>query len=135
MGVLPKVSYLQGSDTKKLLGRMSNGFKGQQSQIEDIIAHKTNSPYTVLVSGDFNNTPFSYVYGEMKKDMKDAYLERGNGLGTTFLFDSFPMRIDYIFASEAFEILSFETIKKTFSDHYPIIAKVGWSPIPQAEKD
>jgi endonuclease/exonuclease/phosphatase family metal-dependent hydrolase len=45
------------------------------------------------------------------------------------------MRIDYILASETFEIVNFETIKKTFSDHYPIIAKVGWSPISQTEKN
>jgi endonuclease/exonuclease/phosphatase family metal-dependent hydrolase len=134
-GVLPKVSYLQDSDSKKLLGRVSYGFMKQQSQIEEVLAHKAKSPYPVLLTGDFNNTPFSYIYGEMKKDMKDSYLERGNGLGTTFLFDSYPMRIDYIFASETFEVLSFETIKKTFSDHYPIIAKVGWSLIPKTEGD
>ena len=63
--------------------------------------------------------------------MKDSYLERGNGLGTTYLFDSYPMRIDYIFASEAFDILNFETIRQTFSDHYPIISTVGWPAIPE----
>jgi vancomycin resistance protein VanJ len=135
IGILPKVSYLQEANTSKLLGRMSNGFMGQQSQIEEILAHKANSPYPVLFSGDFNNTPFSYVYREMKKDMKDAYLERGNGLGTTYLFDSYPMRIDYILTSKTFEILNFETIKITFSDHYPIITTVGWSPMSQTERD
>lgn len=135
MGILPKVSYLQESDTRKLLGRMSDGFKRQQSQMEEVLAHKANSPYPVLLAGDFNNTPFSFVYGKMKKGMKDAYLERGNGLGTTFSFDSYPMRIDYILTSKTFEILSFETIKKTFSDHYPIIAKVGWSPISETKDD
>ncbi len=135
MGILPKVSYLQEVNTRKLLGRISDGFIGQQTHVEEILAHKANSPYPVLFSGDFNNTPFSYVYREMKKDMKDSYLERGNGLGTTYLFDSYPMRIDYILASETFEIVNFEAIKRTFSDHYPIIATVGWSPIPKMEKD
>jgi endonuclease/exonuclease/phosphatase family metal-dependent hydrolase len=36
------------------------------------------------------------------------------------------MRIDYIFASNELQILSFNTIRKTFSDHYPITATVGW---------
>ena len=135
MGVLAKVSYLQEADAKRLLGRMSTAFMKQQSQVEEILAHKENSPYPVLFAGDFNNTPFSYVYREMQKDMKDSYLERGNGLGTTHLFDSYPMRIDYILASETLEILNFETIRKTSSDHYPIIATIGWSPIPKTEKD
>ena len=135
MGILPKVSYLQEANKMKLLGRMSYGFIGQQAQVEEILAHSANSPYPVLLSGDFNNTPFSYIYRRMMKEMKDAYLERGNGLGTTYLFDSYPMRIDYILASETFEIVNFETIKNTFSDHYPIIATVGWSPISETEKD
>ena len=135
MGVVAKVSYLQEADTKKLLGRISNRFRAQQSQIEEVLAHKINSPYPVLFAGDFNNTPFSYVYREMTKGMKDSYLERGNGLGTTYFFDSYPMRIDYILASETFEILNFETIKKTFSDHYPIVTTVGWSPISQTKDD
>lgn len=131
IGILAKVSYLQEADTKKLLGRMSDNFKKQQSQIEEVLAHKALSPYPVLFSGDFNNTPFSYIYREIQKEMKDSYLERGNGLGTTYLFDSYPMRIDYIFASEAFDILNFETIRQTFSDHYPIISTVGWPAIPE----
>ena len=114
---------------------MSSGFMGQQTQVQELFAHKATSPYPVLVMGDFNNTPFSYVYREIKKNMKDAYLERGNGLGTTYLFDAYPMRIDYILASESVDIVNFETIKKTFSDHYPIIATVGWSPISTTEED
>jgi endonuclease/exonuclease/phosphatase (EEP) superfamily protein YafD len=61
-------------------------------------------------------------------EMKDAFLERGNGLGTTYLFDSYPMRIDYIFSSETFEVLKFNAVKKTFSDHYPVSATFGWNP-------
>jgi hypothetical protein len=67
--------------------------------------------------------------------MKDAYVERGNGIGTTYLFDSYPMRIDYVFASDGMDVLKFETIKKTFSDHYPISAKIGWSLKPPTTKD
>jgi endonuclease/exonuclease/phosphatase family metal-dependent hydrolase len=36
------------------------------------------------------------------------------------------MRIDYIFASEGLDIISFDTMKKTFSDHYAVRATVGW---------
>ena len=135
IGILPKVSYLQEEDTNKLLGRMSNGFIGQQEQMEEILSHKASSQYPVILAGDFNNTPFSYIYRKLEHGLNDAYLERGNGLGTTYLFDSYPMRIDYIFASEVFEIVNFETIKSTFSDHYPVSATVGWSPNSENEKD
>lgn len=78
------------------------------------------------MGGDFNNTPFSYTYHTLQAGMQDAFVERGHGLGTTFLFDSYPMRIDYILVSPQLNVLSFETVKKSFSDHYPISATVGW---------
>lgn len=127
LGILPKVSYLQDRDTDKLRQRMSNAFIGQEEQLKAILQHKDTSPYPVLLCGDFNNTPFSYIYRITEKGMKDAFIKRGNGLGTTYMFEFYPMRIDYVFASEELEVLKFNTIKKSFSDHFPITATVGWN--------
>lgn len=135
LGIIPTVSSIQDGDKEKLRNRMTNAFIAQQEQVTQILVHKERSKYPVLLCGDFNNTPFSYVYRKLEKDMKDAYVERGNGIGTTYLFDSYPMRIDYVFTSDKLEVLKFETIKKTFSDHYPISAKIGWSPKPLTTKD
>ncbi|MDN3723811.1 endonuclease/exonuclease/phosphatase family protein [Aequorivita sp. SDUM287046] len=126
LGILPRVSYLQESDNDKLRKRISTAFEKQQRQVEAILAHKHKIKYRVIICGDFNNTPFSYSYRRLKDGMKDAFRERGNGLGTTFKFDKYPMRIDYIFASEGLDVLSFDTMKKTFSDHYAVRATVGW---------
>ena len=86
--------------------------------------HGQRCQYPKIMAGDFNNTPFSYVYRYLSEDMQDAFLERGNGLGTTFNFDFYPMRIDYILTSENLNILSFERIDTTFSDHYPMLSKM-----------
>ncbi len=125
-GILPTVSYLQDEDKDRIRTRMSAAFKQQEIQVKEIIAHKATSPYPVLVCGDFNNTPFSYIYRKMKNGMRDAFLERGNGIGTSFKFDFYPMRIDYIFTSETFEVIDFETLNVTFSDHRPVSAVIGW---------
>jgi endonuclease/exonuclease/phosphatase family metal-dependent hydrolase len=127
LGILPKVSYLQDGDTDKLRKRMAGAFMGQEEQLKTVLQHKDSSPYPVLLCGDFNNTPFSYLYRIAEKGMKDAFVARGNGLGTTYKFEFYPMRIDYVFASEEFEVLKFKTIKKSFSDHYPVTATVGWN--------
>ena len=124
--ITPTVSSLQEGNKDKLRKRIGNSFAKQQEQVVQVLAHKNKSKYPVLLSGDINNTPFSYIYKELQKDMKDAFIERGNGLGTTYSFDSYPMRIDYIFTSNSFEVLKFNTIKKSFSDHYPISTIVGW---------
>ncbi len=127
IGITPSVDYIQEGDKEKLRQRLGLAFMKQQEQMETILEHKDNSPYPVLLCGDFNNTSFSYIYREFNKGMTDAFEARGGGLGSTFSFDSYPMRIDYIFSSTKMDVLKFETIKKTFSDHYPIIATLGWN--------
>lgn len=126
MRIKPSVSTLQEGNKERLRQRIANTFVKQQEQVTQVIAHKSESKFPILLSGDFNNTPFSYTYKELQNNMKDAFIERGNGLGTTYSFDFYPMRIDYIFTSNEFEVLKFNTIKKTFSDHYPIATTVGW---------
>ena len=126
IGILPEVAFLQDSDNRRLRRKFVQAFEKQQFQIDAIQSHKQKTINPVIICGDFNNTPFSYSYRKMKGTMKDAFRERGNGLGTTFLFDKFPLRIDYIFASEELEVISFKTLKNTFSDHYAIRATLGW---------
>jgi endonuclease/exonuclease/phosphatase family metal-dependent hydrolase len=126
LGIIPRVSFLQESDNEKLRKRISGAFEKQQGQVQAILEHKQKTIHPVIICGDFNNTPFSYSYRKLKDGMHDAFRERGNGLGTTFKFEKFPMRIDYIFASEGLDIVSFDTMKKTFSDHYAVRATVGW---------
>ncbi|MEM7085419.1 MAG: endonuclease/exonuclease/phosphatase family protein [Bacteroidota bacterium] len=126
IGILPSMDFLQKSGTNKIKKRISETFVEQEEQIAVILKHKTKTQYPVIVAGDFNNTSFSYAYKELKKGMKDAFLERGNGIGTTYSFVSYPMRIDYILTSETFNVLRFDNVKQTFSDHYPVSATVGW---------
>lgn len=126
MGVLPEVQFLQSTDKERLFRRLSSRFRLQEQQINAILEHKATTTHPVIFSGDMNNTPFSYSYRKIKTDMKDAFRKGGSGLGTTFYFDRFPLRIDYIFTSTNFDIISFETIKETFSDHHAIQVTLGW---------
>lgn len=125
-GILPTVDYLNEGNKERIRERVSKAFVDQESQIVEILKHKERSPYPVIICGDFNNTSFSYVYRKLKSGMNDSFLDRGNGLGTTFKFLAYPFRIDYILSSSHFETVSFETIKTTFSDHYPVSASLGW---------
>ena len=126
LGILPTVGYLQEGDKDRLRKRMSRAFIKQEKQVNAIMKHKNESPYPVVITGDFNNTSFSYCYRRLKKGMKDGFIERGSALGTTYDFDGYPMRIDYILASDTMDVVSFETLGESFSDHYPIRATLGW---------
>ena len=126
LGILPSVGFIQQEGTDIIQKKISEKFVQQESQVASIVKHKSKSPHPVIMAGDFNNTPFSYIYKQLKKGMNDAFQERGNGLGTSFYFNKYPLRIDFILASEEFEFLNFTNQKETFSDHYPISTTIAW---------
>ncbi len=122
MGILPSVKFLQQRGTEKIKARLSQSFVKQEQQVATILKDKAASNYPVIISGDFNNTVFSYVYRQLKGGMEDAFQERGNGLGTTYFFNGYPMRIDYTLVSPPLKVIDFKTAGETFSDHFPIIS-------------
>ncbi|MEZ4779043.1 MAG: endonuclease/exonuclease/phosphatase family protein [Flavobacteriaceae bacterium] len=126
LGILPTVDFLQQRGTEKIKKRISQTFVQQQQQVDTILNHKKGSPHPIIFAGDFNNTAFSYIYKQLKEGMKDTFQERGNGLGTSFYFNKYPMRIDFILASETLEVITFNNRKESFSDHYPIISTLAW---------
>lgn len=78
-----------------------------------------------VVCGDFNDTPMSYVYRRMRRDMKDAFVEAGHGYGYTFRPMHKLLRIDYIMSSSDIDVDSFSAMKDcTLSDHLPITARM-----------
>ncbi|MEO8774542.1 MAG: endonuclease/exonuclease/phosphatase family protein [Gelidibacter sp.] len=115
---------LKKETSENLFKRVDKTFSLQQSQTELFLEHKAKCTYKVIISGDFNNTAYSYVYKEIGVGMKDAFVEAGNGFGRTFDFKFFPVRIDYIMVDDHFEVNSFKTFDLKLSDHFPIISRV-----------
>lgn len=116
-----------GEDDKKkvkdIVKRLIPTFKAHQEQVNMIKESIENSPYPVIVAGDFNAVPNSYEYYSVSKGLKDAFFEVGKGSGTTFHDYKYPLRIDYIFTSESIKPVSYKvdrTVK--LSDHFPVIA-------------
>ncbi|TYA53844.1 endonuclease/exonuclease/phosphatase family protein [Formosa maritima] len=122
LGIDANVDKLKQEDSDRLFKRVEQTFKMQQFQTELFIKHKEQSPYKMIICGDFNNTAFSFVYKEIKGSLNDAFKVAGNGFGRTYDFKFFPVRIDFIFANKEFEITDFKTFDNKFSDHYPIFA-------------
>jgi endonuclease/exonuclease/phosphatase family metal-dependent hydrolase len=121
-GINTEVEALKKETSENLLKRLATTFKTQQEQAELINDHKAKCPYKIIITGDFNNTAYSYVYNTIKGDFVDAFEAAGNGFGKTFAFKFFPLRIDFILADEAFEVNNFKSFNKELSDHYPIKA-------------
>lgn len=112
-------------ESEKLLKRVANTFKMQQSQVELFLEHKEKCNYKMIVCGDLNNTSFSYAYKHIKADFVDAFKESGSGFGRSYLFKLIPLRIDFIFCDKSFQVSNFKTFNEKFSDHYPIKATLA----------
>ena len=113
---------LDEQNSDKILNIFDNTFKIQENQSNIISKHIENSPYKVVVSGDFNNTAYSYVYKLLKGDLVDSFDSAGSGFGSTYNFKYFPMRIDFILMDKTFRINDFKTFSQNLSDHFPIIS-------------
>ena len=106
-----------------VVNRLKNSFKIRGKEVDQIKEHMRESPYPIIVCGDFNDTPVSYAYRELSENKKDAFIESGNGIGGTFT--KIPnLRIDYIFYDKKFNSCRFNTHKENFSDHRAISCKV-----------
>lgn len=121
------VDAINKNKSQQLFGRIRDAFKKQEQQAEILVKHKNNCSYPVIICGDMNNSPFSYVYRSIKSDLNDCFVEAGNGFGQTYKFKHYPARIDYIFASKKMKVKSFTTFTKfENSDHFPIMTRLSF---------
>lgn len=108
---------------KALIRRLVPTFKDHQAQVQMIRRAIDDSPYPVIVAGDFNAVPNSWEYYHLLAGLKDAFLEVGSGFGTTFHEFKFPIRIDFIFTSKEIKPVSYKIDRTVeLSDHFPVIA-------------
>jgi endonuclease/exonuclease/phosphatase family metal-dependent hydrolase len=109
------------NEIKEISFRYRDAIKKRAQQVELVTNHIQNSPYPVIVCGDFNDSPISHTYRQMKRNLKDAFVEAGTGVGHTYkgFFPSF--RIDYILFNSNFSATSYYSPSISYSDHYPVV--------------
>jgi endonuclease/exonuclease/phosphatase family metal-dependent hydrolase len=113
---------LHSSQLQKLI-RYDGVHGGQAIFVKNIL---DQSPYPVIVSGDFNSVAGSYAYHKIKGNLQDAFVEKGSGIGRTYT-GLFPtLRIDFIFADKQFEVLQFTSPALYLSDHFPVVTDLKW---------
>ncbi|MBM3412669.1 MAG: endonuclease/exonuclease/phosphatase [Bacteroidetes bacterium] len=105
-----------------ILAKLKRAIVIRSLQADIIDEVRNNSPYPVLFTGDLNDVPNSYTYFKVRGDMRDAFLEKGYGLGSTFLGLSPTLRIDYIFTDPSLAVTQYKREKKNYSDHYMLVA-------------
>ena len=120
-----------GDRMRSIVNRIASNSTIRASYVDTLRQVIEATPYQNIVCGDFNDTPMSYVYGELIKDHKDAFVECGSGYGYTFRPMYGTLRIDYILYTDGLEAQKYEVDKSVkLSDHLPVMATIK----PRAKK-
>jgi len=127
-GIMPDSVDLNLDETKskKLIFRLKKSFTKQQDQVEKFQDHWNASPYKTIISGDFNNTAFSWAYRKLKADLNDTFIEAGEGFGKTYSFNKYPLRIDFILTDKKFKVNQHKNFEIKLSDHEPVLARLSY---------
>jgi len=115
---------LATEQSKNLVSKMKNGFELRGMQAQQIRPLLDSCPYPEIICGDFNDVPNSYVYWHVRGSRRDAFMEKGNGLGRTFISLAPTLRIDYIMCDNRIKVAQFAIADKRFSDHLPLLVDV-----------
>lgn len=109
-------------EMKSLTKSLKKGFAMRSLQAQLVKSYINKSPYPVIVTGDFNDTPVSYTYRKIRKGLNDSFVTSGYGAGFTYSGNYPPNRIDYILYDNNLINSFFERKRVRYSDHYPIVA-------------
>jgi len=111
------------AETRSLVKKVSDAMALRAPQADAVYRYiKAHSDYPIIVCGDFNDTPISYVRRTIAEGLTDCYVATGTGAGISYNQKGFNFRIDHIMCSSDFTPYRCIVDDNTkASDHYPII--------------
>lgn len=101
--------------------KVTNNYVIREQMANDIDSVIAITKSKVMVCGDFNDVPVSYVYHKIKGErFSVANEELGWGYSYTFRESPFYFCIDHIlYQTDGFCCLDYKRLKVPYSDHYP----------------
>lgn len=110
------------SGARLLIRKLAEASAIRAPQADTIVREISSSRHpSVIVCGDFNDTPISYAHRVIAENLDDAFTQSGRGLGISYNQNKFYFRIDNILISKnlkSYNCTVDRSIKE--SDHYPI---------------
>ena len=108
--------------SRSIVKKLRDAFRHRGDQAQQVRAQLDSSPYPAFITGDFNDVPNSYTYFTIRGDWRDAWLQKGFGIGRTFKNITPTLRIDYILADPRLKVLQCQKVYTPWSDHNPVEA-------------
>jgi endonuclease/exonuclease/phosphatase family metal-dependent hydrolase len=117
-------------ETRGTLRQMKKGFEERNDELMQIESWISDSRHPLVICGDFNETPYGYVYGRLRRKLANAFEDQGRGFGFSYNRLPYFIRIDHQFYSRDRLLLrEFQTRRKVpYSDHYPLMAIYSLQP-------
>ena len=107
---------------KSIVVKLKNAYEKRSQEVSEMLADIPHDGRAILICGDFNDTPISYTYHQIKKaGFVDGFVKAGRGIGYTYAGKLPLLRIDYVWGNEQIEPMAFKRIKFKGSDHYPVM--------------
>ena len=107
----------------RLWGLITDASKARALQAQELVRRMEESPYPVIVAGDFNDTPMSYAMHALRGSRaEDTFAAASFGPGGTHLGAIPGLRIDGILADTTLQCVSHHTHGVVMSDHRPVTA-------------
>ena len=126
--------------SRRTLGKVKETILSHESEwTQSLRPIVTGSTLPLVLAGDLNDIPGSWLYRQIDKEMRDTFRESGRGMSITynggegsllpFGRDQLPrFRIDMVFHGEGINTLSYRRIKSGLSDHYPVLTSFELQP-------
>lgn len=109
---------------KRIAQRLIRAYKIREKQTERVLDSVHESPYPVVLCGDFNDIPVSWNYHQYKNELVDSFMEAGLGISSTYIGKFPSFRIDYVFHSDEYICTKYDVIQEHLSDHKPVVVSL-----------
>ena len=112
------------AETRSVLGALKLGFISRRSDVQLVENIVAMTPYPTIVTGDFNDTPYSVVYQRMRNKLNNAFEDAGRGFGLSLNRAPRFIRIDnQFYTANRLRATSFTThYDMPYSDHFSVEA-------------
>jgi endonuclease/exonuclease/phosphatase family metal-dependent hydrolase len=127
---LQKIGAAQESGveaSRNIFRKMRVAFQRRGQQALVVKKKVKESPYPVILCGDFNDVPNSFTYHQITEaGLQDAFIQGSAGIGRTYTSLAPTLRIDYILAGPQWKVEQFGQVDEGLSDHFLLLADLKW---------
>ncbi len=108
--------------SKSILVKLKNAYEKRSQEVSKMLEDIPNDGRAIVLCGDFNDTPLSYTYHQIKRaGFTDGFVKVGRGVGRTYAGKLPMLRIDYVWGNDQIQPTAFKRLKFKGSDHFPVM--------------